>query len=135
MLQVTKKNAWTNSNIFLKFLSFIALRASIARSSKVVRSAYYYFCGISAESKSCEASREILLGYGSINTAVAIQWLSSRHAKAAIDTQTAIHELLEAVFSVRSVPRSYKEGQLPLQQSFQTAVKRVRGRCEMAASL
>jgi hypothetical protein len=42
---------------------------------------------------------------------------------------------LEAMFSVRSVPRLYNDGQLPLQKSLETAVTRVGGWCEMAASL
>jgi hypothetical protein len=42
---------------------------------------------------------------------------------------------LEAVFSVLSMPRLYKEEQLPLRKSFETAVRRVGGRCETAASL
>jgi hypothetical protein len=54
---------------------------------------------------------------------------------AAIDTHAAIKELLEAVLSVRCVPRLYNEGQLPLEESLKTAVRRVRGWCEMAASL
>jgi hypothetical protein len=33
---------------------------------------------------------------------------------------------------VRSVPRLYNEGQLPLQRSLQTAIRRVEGWCEMA---
>jgi hypothetical protein len=53
-------------------------------------------------------------------------------------THATIEELLEALFSVRSIPRLYNESQLPLEQSLETletAVKRVGGRCEMAASL
>jgi hypothetical protein len=47
---------------------------------------------------------------------------------AATDTHATIKELLEAVVSVRSVPRLYNEGQLPLERS-------LRRQCEMAASL
>jgi hypothetical protein len=47
-------------------------------------------------------------------TAVARQWLSRRHVMAATDTHVTIEELLEAVFSVRSVPRLYNEDQLLL---------------------
>jgi hypothetical protein len=36
---------------------------------------------------------------------------------------------------VRSVPRLYNEDQLPLQGSLEAAVRRVRGWCEVAASL
>jgi hypothetical protein len=47
------------------------------------------------------------------NTPVAGQWLSSRHVMVATDTHATIEELLEAVFSVRSLPRLYNEDQLP----------------------
>jgi hypothetical protein len=53
---------------------------------------------------------------------------------AATYTHGTMNELLEVVFSVRSVPRLYNEGQLPL-ESHVTAVRRVGGWCEMAASL
>jgi hypothetical protein len=53
---------------------------------------------------------------------------------AATDTH-ATTELLEEVFSVWSVPRIYNEEQLQLQESLETAVRRVGGWCEMAASL
>jgi hypothetical protein len=39
-------------------------------------------------------------------------------------------ELLEVVFSVRSVPRLYNEGQLPLEESLETAMRRVGGRSQ-----
>jgi hypothetical protein len=64
---------------------------------------------MSAEGQNCEASRGPLLGNGSVNMQVARQWLSSRHVIAATDTHAAIEELLEAVFSVPSVPRLYNE--------------------------
>jgi hypothetical protein len=54
---------------------------------------------------------------------------------AATDTYATIEELLEALLSVRSVLRLYNEGQLPLEESFERAVRRVGGWCEMAASL
>jgi hypothetical protein len=44
-------------------------------------------------------------------------------------------ELLEAMFSVPSVPRLYNEEQLPLRGSLETVVRGVGGWCEMAASL
>jgi hypothetical protein len=44
-------------------------------------------------------------------------------------------EMLEAVFSVRSMPRLYTRAQLPLQKSLETAVGRVGGLGEMATSL
>jgi hypothetical protein len=59
--------------------------------------------------------RQPLIGNGSVNTSVARQWLSSRHVIAATDTHATIVEILDAVFSVRSVPRFYKEDQLELQ--------------------
>jgi hypothetical protein len=39
------------------------------------------------------------------------------------------------MFSVQSVPRLYNEGQLPLEGSLETAVRRVGDWCEMAANL
>jgi hypothetical protein len=51
---------------------------------------------------------------GSANTPVCRQWLSSHHVMAATDTHATIQELLEAVFSVRSVLRLYNEDKLPL---------------------
>jgi hypothetical protein len=42
---------------------------------------------------------------------------------------------MEDTFSVRSVPRLYDEDQLPLQESLESAVRRVGGWCEMAVSL
>jgi hypothetical protein len=44
-------------------------------------------------------------------------------------------ELLEAVFSVPSVPRIYNDEHLQLGKSLETAVRRVRVWCEIAASL
>jgi hypothetical protein len=51
------------------------------------------------------------------------------------NTHVTIEELLEAVFSVRSVPKLYNEGQLPLEESLERAVRRLGGWCEMAVSL
>jgi hypothetical protein len=53
----------------------------------------------------------------------------------ATDKHTIIEELLETVFTMRSVPRLCDEGQLPLKESLKTAVRRVGGWCKMAASL
>jgi hypothetical protein len=53
----------------------------------------------------------------------------------ATDTHTTTEEQLEAVFSVWSAPRLYKEDQPPLREGPETAVRRVGGWCEMAASL
>jgi hypothetical protein len=39
------------------------------------------------------------------------------------------------VFSVRSFPRLYNKDQVPLEESLETAVRRVGGLCDMAASL
>jgi hypothetical protein len=41
---------------------------------------------MSAESQYCEASRELLLGNGSVNRPVARLWLYSRHVMAATET-------------------------------------------------
>jgi hypothetical protein len=71
---------------------------------------------MSAESQNCETNRQLLLGNGSANTTFARQWLSSRHVIAATDTHATIEELLEAMFSVWSVPSLYKEDQLPLRE-------------------
>jgi hypothetical protein len=46
--------------------------------------------------------------------AVARERLRSRHVLAPTDTHVTTEELLEEVFSVRSLPRLYNEGQLPL---------------------
>jgi hypothetical protein len=53
---------------------------------------------------------------------------------AARDAHPTIEELLEAVFSVRSVPRLHNEEQLRLQESLETAVRRVGDWCEMVTS-
>jgi hypothetical protein len=53
--------------------------------------------------------RQSLLGNVSANTR-----LSSRHVLAATDKQATTEELLEAVFTVQSMPRLYNEDQLPL---------------------
>jgi hypothetical protein len=54
----------------------------------------------------------------------------------ATDTQTTREELLEAVFSVQSVPRLFNEGQVALEESLETEVRRVGGWWyEMTASL
>jgi hypothetical protein len=43
---------------------------------------------------------------------------------AAADTYATTEELLEAVFSMLSMPRLYNEDQLPLQKSSEMAVRR-----------
>jgi hypothetical protein len=53
-----------------------------------------------------------LLANGSANTPLVRQWVSSRHVMA-----VTIERLLEAVCSVRSMPKLYNEGQLPLRVS------------------
>jgi hypothetical protein len=50
------------------------------------------------------------------------------------DTQATVEELLEVLFSMRPF-RDYNEGQLPLEESLETSVRRARGLCDMAASL
>jgi hypothetical protein len=47
--------------------------------------------------------------------------MAARDKRATID-------LLEAVFSAQSVPRIYNEGQLPLEESLEKAVRRIGGR-------
>jgi hypothetical protein len=54
---------------------------------------------------------------------------------AATDKNATIEELLEAVFSVRSEPRLYNEGQVPLEQGLEMEVRRAGGWCEIAVSL
>jgi hypothetical protein len=54
---------------------------------------------------------------------------------ATTDTHSTIEELLEAVFSLKSVPRLYNEGHLLLERRLQTALRTVGGWCEMAARL
>jgi hypothetical protein len=46
-----------------------------------------------------------------------------------------IEELFGEVFSMWSVPRLYNKEQLRLRERLETAVRRVGGWCEMAASL
>jgi hypothetical protein len=50
----------------------------------------------------------------------------------AADTHATIEELLEAVLSVRSVPKQYNEGQLPLEKRLKTVVRRVGVSCRTA---
>jgi hypothetical protein len=54
---------------------------------------------------------------------------------AARETHGTIEELLEVMFSERSMPMLHNKGQLPLEDSLESAVRRVGGWCEMAASL
>jgi hypothetical protein len=44
---------------------------------------------------------------------------------AAANMHATIVELLEALFSVRSMPRLFNQDQLPLQESPETAVRRL----------
>jgi hypothetical protein len=69
---------------------------------------------MSTESQNCETSIQLLLGNGSANMPVARQWLSSCHVTAITDMQATTEEVLEAVFSVRSLLRQYNEDRLPL---------------------
>jgi hypothetical protein len=43
--------------------------------------------------------------------------------------------MLEVMFSMQSMPRLYNEGQLPLEESLEMAVRRALGWYEIAASL
>jgi hypothetical protein len=64
-------------------------------------------------------------------TGVGREGLRSRHVIA-----ITIKELLEAVFSVPSVPRLYNEDRLPLRdKSLKTEDRRTGGRYEMGATL
>jgi hypothetical protein len=54
---------------------------------------------------------------------------------AATNMHATTEELLEAMFSVRSVPRLQNKEQLRLRESLETAVTKVGGECEIAASL
>jgi hypothetical protein len=71
-----------------------------------------------------------LLENGSANTSVTRQWLNSRHVIAVTDTHAIV---MEETFSVRSVPRLYNEDQLPLRGSFETAVTKLGGWCNISA--
>jgi hypothetical protein len=53
----------------------------------------------------------------------------------AADMYATIEELLEALFSVWSMPSLYNKYQLPLQKSSETAVRTVGGWCEVVVSL
>jgi hypothetical protein len=87
------------------------------------------------KARTVESEKQLLLGNGSANPPIAGQWFSMCHVIATTDAHAKIEELLEDVFSVESVPRLYNEDQLPLRDSPETAVRRVGGWCEMAASL
>jgi hypothetical protein len=62
-------------------------------------------------------------GYGSVNTPVARQRLISSLVLIITDTDATMKELLEAMFSVRSMQRLIKENQLPLRDSLDSAVR------------
>jgi hypothetical protein len=53
----------------------------------------------------------------------------------ATDKEAKIEELREVMFSVRSAPRLYNEGQLLLEDNLETAVRRTGGWHELVASL
>lgn len=61
--------------------------------------------------------RKPLLGNGSLNTPVAMQWLTGRDVVSAVHTDAVIEELLLVAFSVRSVSRLCNEDQLSLSVS------------------
>jgi hypothetical protein len=54
---------------------------------------------------------------------------------AAKDTDATIYELLQSMFSVRLVPRLYKENQLLLEKILETAVRIEGVSCETVVSL
>jgi hypothetical protein len=66
------------------------------------------------KARTVEPEEQPLLGNRPANTPVARQWLNSRYVMAVTDTYATIEEMLEAVFSVPSVPRLYNNDQLPL---------------------
>jgi hypothetical protein len=53
---------------------------------------------------------------------------------AAADTHATTEELLESVSSLPSIPRLYNKGELPLEESLETAI-RIGGWCEMPTNL
>jgi hypothetical protein len=57
-----------------------------------------------------------LVGKGLANTPVVVQLFSSHHLMAATDMHATIDDLLEAEFSVGSVPKLYNKDQLPLRE-------------------
>jgi hypothetical protein len=54
---------------------------------------------------------------------------------AATDTHPITEELLEMVFSVRSMPRLYNKGQLPLEENLEMAVRTVGGWSDVVTHL
>jgi hypothetical protein len=56
-----------------------------------------------------EPKKQSLIGNGCADTPVAGQWFSIRHMIAAADAHAKMEEFMEAVFSVRSLPRLYNE--------------------------
>jgi hypothetical protein len=87
------------------------------------------------KARTVEPEKQLLLVNGSANTPTAWQWFSSCHLTTARDTYTTIEEWLKVVFSARSMPRLCKKDQLLLRDGPETAVRRLGGWCEMAASL
>jgi hypothetical protein len=81
------------------------------------------YCGIFAEGKSCEASRDSrCLENGSVNNSVARQQIRNTHqwsnweavfsTRSVVQLRDATIEQLGEVFSMQSVPRLYNEEQL-----------------------
>jgi hypothetical protein len=104
----------------------------------------YIYCGIFAQGKNCEASRQLLLGNGSANTPVSRQQIrntqqwsnwevfSTRSVRQLRDA--TLQELLGKVFPMRPVKRVYEE-QLRLRVCLETVVRIAGGWCETAARL
>jgi hypothetical protein len=76
------------------------------------------YCGMPGESRNCDANGNSRC----LNTTVARKWLSSHQVMAPTDTHATIEVLLEAVFSVQSVPSLYNEDYLPMSQIWESKV-------------
>jgi hypothetical protein len=121
-------NSWTRGSLYDPTVQYIRESVKGHAESWCQSNLQHFttYCGMSPESQNCEASGESLLVNGYANTPVARQWLSSRHIIAVTDKHTTTAELLEAVFSVQSVPRLYNEDQMPLPVSRESNVSRGR---------
>jgi hypothetical protein len=62
------------------------------------------------------------------------QWLSSHYVMAPTDTHTIIEDLLEAMFSVRSVARLFAEAQLSLPVNLDRVERESAGRLKVAVA-
>jgi hypothetical protein len=99
---------YTTEHTFSSLVLYICSRHFEGRWSNNI---LWYICW---EPELRSQQRQTLLGNGFVNTSVAMQWLSNSHFKTETDTHATTEDLLEAVFSVRPVPRLYNEDQPPL---------------------